>query len=85
MSLSHAYKNCPAKTSSRDNIRSRAHTKTATTGGGGELRRHAPHYPAKSAASYSGRISISESSSIGFGQRFSHATASSIDFTSHSQ
>ena len=32
-----------------------------------------------------GRISISEASGIGFGQRFTHATASSIDGSSHNQ
>lgn len=45
----------------------------------------APPSYAKSAASNSGRISMSESASIGFGQRLSHSTASSIDLTSHIQ
>jgi hypothetical protein len=44
-----------------------------------------PTYRAKSTGSNSGRISISESTSIGFGQRLSHSTASSIDLTSHIQ
>ncbi len=39
----------------------------------------------KSSASRSCRISIPDSTGIGFGQRFTHSTASSIDFTCHSQ
>ena len=39
----------------------------------------------KSSVSYTWRISISESPSIGFGQRFTHSIASSFDFTCHSQ
>src|ERR1035438_1341397 len=42
-------------------------------------------YRAKSAASNSGRISMSESTSIGLGQRLSHSTASSRDLTCQSQ
>nr|WP_230960518.1 hypothetical protein [Burkholderia pseudomultivorans] len=38
-----------------------------------------------SSGSKTGRISISDSPGIGFGQRLTHSTASSIDFTCHSQ
>ena len=39
----------------------------------------------KSSASKTWRISISDSPSIGLGQRLTHSIASSIDFTCHSQ
>jgi hypothetical protein len=39
----------------------------------------------KSSASNTGRISISDSLGIGFGQRLTHSIASSMDFTCHNQ
>jgi len=39
----------------------------------------------KSVNSYTGRISTSDSPGIGFGQRFNHSTASSMDRTCHIQ